>query len=56
MRNPKDLDIGGLLITITRLFSDTRFILRIKQEFIEQQLDRDFQSAMSDLEQIENNM
>jgi hypothetical protein len=34
-KNPKILDVGGLLITITRLFSDLRFIARVKQEFIE---------------------
>lgn len=34
-RNPKNLDIGGLLITITRLFSDIRFMTKIKKEFIE---------------------
>lgn len=30
----KDLDIGGLLITIYRLISDVEFILKIKEEFV----------------------
>ena len=34
-RNPKNLDIGGLFITVTRLFSDIRFITKIKKEFLE---------------------
>ena len=33
--NPKKLDIGGLLVTIARLFSDVRFITKIKKDFIE---------------------
>ena len=36
--NPKNLDIGSLLNTITHLFSDLRFIARIKQEFIENEI------------------
>lgn len=36
--NPKNLDIGSLLNTITHLFSDLRFIARIKQEFIESEI------------------
>ncbi|MDB8439121.1 hypothetical protein [Turicibacter sanguinis] len=34
-QNPKNLDIGSLLNTITRLFSDVRFVARIKREYIE---------------------
>lgn len=33
--NPKNLDLGGLLVTITRLFSDARFITKVKKDFIE---------------------
>ena len=36
--NPKALDIGGLLVTLTRLFTDTRFILNVKREFIENRI------------------
>ena len=36
--NPKNLDIGSLLNTITHLFTDVRFILKIKQEFIESEI------------------
>lgn len=34
----KDLDIGGLLITIQRLVSDTKFIHDIKKEFLKNEL------------------
>lgn len=30
----KDLDIGGLLVTIYRLINDIDFILKIKEEFV----------------------
>ncbi len=33
------LDVGGLLVTITRLFSDIRFITKIKEEFINSKID-----------------
>lgn len=36
--NPKNLDIGSLLNTVSHLFSDTRFIARIKQEFIDSEI------------------
>ena len=36
--NPKNLDIGSLLNTVTHLFTDIRFIARIKQEFIENEI------------------
>ena len=34
------LDVGGLLVTITRLFSDPIFIKRIEEEFINTQIDK----------------
>ena len=36
--NPRNLDIGSLLNTITHLFTDLRFIAKIKQEFIENEI------------------
>ena len=36
--NPKNLDIGSLLNTVTHLFTDVRFILKIKKEFIESEI------------------
>lgn len=36
--NPKNLDIGSLLNAIPHLFTDVRFILKIKQEFIKNEI------------------
>ena len=30
----KDFDIGGLIVTINRLLTDTKFIRKVKEEFI----------------------
>ena len=49
-KNPKKLDIGGLLNTVTRLFTDIRFITRIKQEFVEAKLDQHFKEIMDEIE------
>jgi hypothetical protein len=49
-KNPKILDVGGLIVTIMRLFSDIRFICKIKQEFIQSALDVHFQGIVDELE------
>lgn len=36
----KKLDLGGLLVTLYRLFADIRFITRVKEQFIQQELDK----------------
>lgn len=48
----KTLDIGGLLNLVARLFTDIRFIARVKQEFVERQLDQDFQRHLDELDRI----
>lgn len=45
--NPKNLDIGSLLNTVTHLFTDVRFILKIKQEFIESGIAEKVQKEIS---------
>ena len=30
----KDFDLGGFLVTIYRLITDTKYVLKIKEEFI----------------------
>lgn len=45
--NPKNLDIGSLLNTVTHLFTDVRFILKIKQEFIERGIAERVQKELS---------
>ena len=49
-KDPKKLDVGGLLVTITRLFADIRFITRVKQEFVESQLDLHFKGITDEIE------
>lgn len=49
-QNPKNLDIGGLLVTITRLFSDVRFMAKIKKEFIESEIDKQLQNELADID------
>lgn len=50
--NPKNLDIGGLLVTISHLFMDLRFISRIKEEFIKQELNKDLIKELERLDSI----
>lgn len=37
-KNPKKLDIGSLLLTVTQLFADVRFMAKIKDEFIHNEI------------------
>ena len=46
----KKLDLGGLLVTIYRLFTDTRFITKIKDQFILEELDKITQKELNQLE------
>lgn len=55
-RNPKNLDIGGVFVTISRLFSDARFIARIKQEYINNTLDRQLLKQINELNKIEQRL
>lgn len=50
--NPKNLDIGGLLVTLSHLFMDLRFISRIKEEFIKQELNKDLIKELERLDSI----
>lgn len=40
------LDVGGIIVTITRLFSDIKFITRVKQDFLLRELDAGFQKEI----------
>jgi len=50
--NPKQLDIGGLLVTASRLFSDIRFITKLKDEFINAQIDEGMQKELDEADRI----
>ena len=51
-KNPKNLDIGGLLVTRSYLFMDLRFISRIEEEFIRQELNKDLIKELERLDSI----
>ena len=51
-KNPKNLDIGCLLNTVTRLFTDIRFIARIKQEFIESEISKKVQKEIEETDRL----
>lgn len=46
------IDIGGLIVTMYRLISDSVFILRIKREFIMSEIDGKIQGGSLNLEEI----
>ena len=48
----KKLDLGGLLVTLWRLFSDIRFITHVKEQFINEELDKVTAKELSDLENM----
>lgn len=46
----KYLDVGGLLVTITHLFTDIRFISKVKEEFINSKLDAQLIEELNNLD------
>lgn len=55
-KNPKNLDTGSLLNTITHLFSDLRFIARIKQEFIENEISDRMMKEIAEIDALFDNV
>ena len=53
-KNPKVFDFGSGLSTVTRLFFDVKFILRIKEEFIQARIDEDLQIELDRIDKIFN--
>ena len=39
-KNPKCLDLGGAAVLVYRLFSDARFIAKLKEEYVQSELDK----------------
>jgi len=52
LKNPKMLDIGGIIVTIGSLFSDVRFILKIQEEFINSKLDERLALDLKDIDAL----
>ena len=46
----RKLDIGGIMVTLYRLFSDIRFISKIKKEFIENEMDKVLAKEIKELD------
>ncbi len=49
----KHMDIGGALITLTRVFSDLRFISSIRDEYIRNRMDREMDKVFAEIENME---
>lgn len=47
-----NLDIASLLNTITRLFMDTRFMLKIKKEFVENEIASKLQKELDEIDDL----
>lgn len=46
------LDVGGLLVTISRLITDVRFICKVKDEFVQSKLDEHFEGVQKEVENM----
>ena len=51
-KNAKMLDIGGLLVAISKLYTDVRFIARAKEEFIQGRLDDNLRQIVNDADAL----
>ena len=51
-KNPKMFDYGSGLSTLTRLFSDVRFIVKLKEEFINERLDENLQVELDKINRM----
>lgn len=51
-KNPKNLDLGQLLVSIKHLFSDIHYILKIKEEYISQEQDKALLKSLKELEEL----
>lgn len=54
IKNPNMLDIGGILVTISRLFMDIKFMSQIKNEYIQGKLDEGTQEELNKLDVLYN--
>lgn len=55
-QNVKAVDIGGLLVTLSHLFMDTRFLLNVKKEFIENRIYEKIENEIKELDKIETEL
>ncbi len=45
----RKLDVGGILVSLYRLFTDIRFITRVKEEFIKNEMDKVLEKEIKEL-------
>ena len=55
-RNVKNMDIGGLLVTLAHLFTDKRFLLNVKKEYVESRLYEKIEEEIKQLDKIEEEL
>lgn len=55
-QNVKAVDIGGLLVTLSHLFMDTKFLLNVKKEFVENKIYEKIEDEIKELDKIENEL
>ena len=46
----RKLDVGGILVTLYRLFTDVRFITKVKKDFIETEMDKSLADEIKELD------
>lgn len=55
-KNPKKLDIGSLLNTVSHLFTDIRFVSKIKQEFVRSEISDRLQVELAEVDRLYENI
>ena len=56
LQNPKNLDIGTLLNTIIRLFCDLKFMTKIKEEFVQNQISEKLKNEIKAIDELYNSI
>ena len=51
-KNAKTLDVGGLVATVSRIYSDARFIAKAKVDFIQSKLDDELRKIANDADEL----
>lgn len=51
-KNAKTLDVGGLVATVSRIYSDARFIAKAKVDFIQSKLDDESRKIANDADEL----
>ena len=52
MGNAKTLDVGGLVVTVSHIYSDARFIAKAKEDFIQSKLNDELRKIADDADEL----